>query len=93
MNYSIFPSPYNSSSKSGCRQRPIRFACSGTRAYALHIADLIGQYFTSAVRTLLQDLGIALYLRFGRMEVTSLSTYVLEETLITLYSAEHFNLK
>ena len=44
----VFPSPCNTSSKRRCRQRPIRFVCSETHAYELHIADLIGQYFTSA---------------------------------------------
>ena len=59
--YSIFPSPCNTSSKSGCKRQPIRFAYGGIGAYALHLADLIGQYFTSTFWMLLQGLGKTLH--------------------------------
>ena len=46
----VFPSPCSTSSKSGCKRRPIRFACGGTRTYALHLADLIGHnHFLNAI--------------------------------------------
>ena len=37
----------NASSKTGCKWRPIRFAFGASHTSVLHLADLIGQYFTS----------------------------------------------